>query len=387
MKENTRVRPLEGGLLAMVFRRRRESPDTPLAEPVTTLRGLWVDRLGRLSIRSLQIMLVLALTGLVVLALVSLRIVVIPLLLAIIIASAFSPVVMWMRRSGLPAMAGAWITLLGSLMVLGGVITAIVFAVRRQWSDLWQQAQGGFDQLVDWVQSLPLDLEEIDIESMRDDLIAFVTSAEFGSGALSGAVAVGEFVAGFLIFVVVLFFLLKDGDRIWQFLLQPFRGVRRARGERIGATAVTTLGGYIRGTSIVALVDAVAIGLALVILQVPLALPLAVIVFIAAFIPLVGATVAGTLAALVALVANGPLVALIVVIVVIAVNQLEGDLLQPVVMAKTMKLHPLAVLLALSAGTILGGVVGAILSVPIAATAWAIVKTWDDPGHAPPVRS
>ncbi|UYN84984.1 MAG: AI-2E family transporter [Microcella sp.] len=371
----------------MIFRRRRSSHDTPLAEPVTTLRGLWVDRLGRLSIRSLQIMLVLALASLVVLSLVALRVVVIPLLLAIIIASAFSPVVMWMRRRGLPAMAAAWITLLGSLLVLGGIITAIVFAVRRQWSDLWQQAQSGFDQLLDWVQSLPFDVDEFDVESLRDDLIAFVTSAEFGSGALSGAVAVGEFVAGVLIFVVVLFFLLKDGDHIWQFMLRPFRGVRRARGERIGTTAVTTLGGYIRGTSIVALVDAVAIGLALVILQVPLALPLAVIVFIAAFIPLVGATVAGTLAALVALVANGPLIALIVVIVVIAVNQLEGDLLQPVVMAKTMKLHPLAVLLALSAGTILGGVIGAILSVPIAATAWAIVKTWDDPANAPPARS
>lgn len=371
----------------MVFRRRREPADTPLAEPVTTLRGLWTDRLGRISIRCVQIIVVLALASVVVFALVQLRLAVIPLLLAIIIASAFSPVVGWMRARGLPALAAAWITLLGSLLTLGGVITAIVFAVRRQWDDLWQQAQAGFDSLLDWVAELPFDLDDIDVESIRDEVIAFVTSAEFGSGALSGAVAVGEFVAGVLIFIVVLFFLLKDGDRIWRFFLGPFSGTRRARGERIGSTAVTTLGGYIRGTSIVALVDAVAIGLALVILQVPLALPLAVIVFVAAFIPLVGATVAGTLAALVALVANGPLVALIVVIVVIAVNQLEGDLLQPVVMAKTMKLHPLAVLLALSTGTILGGVVGAILSVPIAAAAWAIVKTWDDGGHSPPAQS
>ena len=111
----------------------------------------------------------------------------------------------------------------------------------------------------------------------------------------------------------------------------------------------------------------------------PLALPLAVIVFIAAFIPIVGATVAGALAALVALVAVSPFVALVVVIVVIAINQLEGNLLQPVVMAQSLKLHPLVILLALSAGTILGGIVGAVLSVPIAATAWAIVKTWDKP--------
>jgi predicted PurR-regulated permease PerM len=156
--------------------------------------------------------------------------------------------------------------------------------------------------------------------------------------------------------------------------------MRKARGERVGRTAVTTLGGYIRGTSIVALVDALGIGIVMVILQVPLALPLAVIVFITAFIPLVGATLAGILATLVALVANGPVIALIVLIAVIVVNQLEGNFLQPVVMAQSLKLHPLVILLALSAGTILGGIVGAVLSVPIAATTWAIIKTWDAPG-------
>ena len=115
------------------------------------------------------------------------------------------------------------------------------------------------------------------------------------------------------------------------------------------------------------------------ILQVPLALPLAVIVFLASFIPIVGATVAGILAALVALVANGPVVALIVVAIVIVVNQLEGDLLQPVVMAQSLKLHPLVILIALTAGTILGGIVGAVLAVPLAAVGWAIIKVWDGP--------
>ena len=130
-----------------------------------------------------------------------------------------------------------------------------------------------------------------------------------------------------------------------------------------------------------ALVDTVAIGAALLIMQVPLAFPLAIIVFLGAFIPLVGATVAGILAALVALVANGPVVALIVVAVVIAVNQLEGDLLQPVVMGKSLQLHALVILMALTAGTILAGIVGAVLSVPLAAVAWAIIQVWtaEDP--------
>lgn len=136
------------------------------------------------------------------------------------------------------------------------------------------------------------------------------------------------------------------------------------------------LGGYVRGTAIIALADAVAIGVTLFIMQVPLALPLAVITYIGAFVPLVGATVAGILAALVALVANGPVAALIVVGVVIAVNQLEGSLLQPIVMGKSLQLHALVILLALTAGTVLGGIVGAVLSVPMAAVAWAVVQVW-----------
>lgn len=134
-----------------------------------------------------------------------------------------------------------------------------------------------------------------------------------------------------------------------------------------------------RGTAIVALADAVAIGVGLWLLGVPLALPLAVIVFIGAFIPLVGATAAGILAALVALVGNGWVVALIVVVIVLAVNQLQGNFLQPVVMAQSLNLHPLAILVALTAGTILGGIVGAVLSVAIAAVAWSIIKVWNKP--------
>ena len=363
-----------------MFFRRRAEPEALVSSTSPTMRSMWTDRLGVAGTRSLQILLVLTLASIVVYGLIQLRIAVIPLLLAVIIASAFSPVVSWMRNRGLPAMAAAWITLLGSLLIFGGIITAIVFAVRSQWAELWQQAQTGFDTLLEFIAGLPLPVDTIDFDELREQAIDFVTSAQFGTGALTGVVAVGEFVTGFILFLVILFFFLKDGDRIWAFFLRRFDGVRKARGERVGRTAVTTLGGYIRGTSIVALVDAIGIGIVLFVLQVPLALPLAVIVFITAFIPLVGATLAGFLATLVALVANGPVIALIVLIAVIAVNQLEGNFLQPVVMAQSLKLHPLVILLALSAGTILGGIVGAVLSVPIAATTWAIIKTWDAPG-------
>lgn len=139
----------------------------------------------------------------------------------------------------------------------------------------------------------------------------------------------------------------------------------------VGTRSVGVLGGYVRGTTIVAFVDALVIGIALAILGVPLAFPLALVVFLGAFIPLVGASAAGILAALIALVANGPIVALIVIGIVIGVNQLEGDVLAPIVLGKALSLHPLAILLALTAGTIRAGIIGALLSVPVTAVAWA----------------
>lgn len=362
----------------MIFRRRTTSD--PIHSAPTTLQQLWTDRLGVLGIRSLQILLVLTLSTVTVWALLQVSIAVIPLLLALIIAAAFSPLMRWMRVRGIPDIAAAWIALLGALAILGGIITAIVFAVRSQWDDLTEQAVEGFNELIELAQGLPFAAEllaDFDADELVDQVLDFVTSAQFGSGALAGVTAVGQFFAGLALFIVILFFFLKDGPRIWAFFLKPFDGARKARGQRVGATAVTTLGGYIRGTAIVAAVDAIGIGIGLVILGVPLALPLAVIVFVTAFIPLVGATLAGVLAALVALVTNDLLTALIVVGIVVLVNQLEGNFLQPVVMAQTLKLHPLVILLALSVGTITGGIVGAILSVPIAATAWAIVKVWD----------
>ncbi|MRG60206.1 AI-2E family transporter [Agromyces sp. CFH 90414] len=354
-------------------------PGAESGPPGSALGSIWNDRLGRWATRSLQILMVLALAGLAIWGLVQVKLVVIPVLIAIILAAAAAPLVMWLRRHGWSPMLATWVTLLGSLIVFGGVITLIVFAVRNQWGALVESASEGFDDLVEWVQTLPFPIDQEQIDQARDWVVDFVTSAQFSSGAIAGISAAAEVVTGALLVVVVGFFLLKDGDRIWAFFLRPFDGERLARGRRIGETSVKVLGGYIRGTAIIAFVDAAAIGIGLAVLQVPLALPLAVIVFLGAFIPLVGATVAGILAALVALVANGPIVALIVIAIVIAVNQLEGDLLQPVVMAQSLKLHPLVILVALTAGTILGGIIGAVLAVPITAVGWAIIKVWEHP--------
>lgn len=355
----------------------------PPPTPRPSLRELFTDRLGVLGIRSGQIIIVLILAAIAIFALVQLKLVVIPVLIAIILAAAFSPVITFLRKRGVAAIWATWITLLVSFAVFGGLITLIVFAVRDQWDDLASSASDGIDQLVVFAKNGPFSIDQTQIDSFRDSAVGFLTSSQFGSGAIAGVSVVGELVTSVVLLIVILFFFLKDGDRIWAFFLNPFSAAHHARGERIGHTAVRTLGGYVRGTATVAFVDAAAIGIGIAIIGVPLALPLAVIVFLSAFIPLIGATVAGILAALVALVANGPVSALIVVIIVIAVNQLEGNFLQPVVMAQSLKLHPLVILLALTAGTILGGIIGAVLSVPIAAVAWAIIKVWNKPEELP----
>lgn len=356
--------------------------DSAPVTPVATRKpwSLWADAFGSLAIRCLQIILVIVVTAGIIWLIRTLTIVTIPLVIALILASAFWPAMRWMRAKGVPPLLATLIALLTVFAILTGIGWLIVWAVRDQWDDLYTQAQEGFAELMTWVNGLPFELftsEQVDewLAALGD----FVTSAQFGSGAIAGVSAVATFITGLVLMVVILFFFLKDGPQMWAFVLRPFRGESYTRARRVGAKTVEVLGSYVRGTATVAFVDAVGILIGLLILQVPLAIPLSVLVFLLAFIPIVGATLAGTLAALVALVANDWVSALLVVGVVVLVNQLEGNLLQPVLMARTMRLHAFAVLVALAVGTSVGGVVGAVLAVPIAAVAWGIVQVWDGP--------
>lgn len=348
----------------------------------TKSQSLWSDGLGRVATRCLQMLVVLAVVAIAIAGMRVLSTVAIPILLALILASTFWPVTRWLRLRGVPFALAATLELLGILLILAGVGWLVTWAVTDQWDELSQRAQQGFGQLLAWVETLPFSVDQAQIHEFVNQAKAFLTSAEFGSGALAGVGVVANFFTGLILMVVVLFFFLKDGPEIWHFLLRPFSGANRSRARRIGEKTVETLGSYVRGTATVALVDAVCIGIGLAILRVPLALPLAVLVFILSFVPLVGATVAGALAALVALVANGPISAVIVIAVVVGVNQLEGNFLQPVVMGRALKLHALVILLALTIGTVLAGILGAVLSVPIAAVAWGIIQVWDGPGLA-----
>ncbi|MET4589261.1 AI-2E family transporter [Arthrobacter sp. 754] len=343
--------------------------------------ALWADALGRVGIRSAQILLILVVAAVSVYALMQIKLLVIPVLIALILAAAIGPFVNMLRRRGLPGGAATAVAFVALLVVLAGVGTVIYLSVRNQWAELAEKASAGLDELEQFLINGPIPIDPAQLDQAREGIIQFATSSQARSGAITGLSVVTEFLAGAGLLLVILFFFLKDGAKIWNFMLRPFKGEREEKLRRVGRRTLEVLGGYVRGTAIVALVDTVAIGAALLILQVPLAIPLAIIVFITAFIPLVGATVAGILAALVALVANGPVVALIVVAVVVAVNQLEGDLLQPIVMGKSLQLHALVILMALTAGTILAGIIGAVLSVPLAAVVWAIIQVWtaEDP--------
>ena len=362
-------------------RRREEPPPTPPAPtpPSLGVGALWTDGLGRAGTRSVQVLAVLGVVAVAVLAVTQLTLIVIPVLIALVLAAAISPLVGWLRRRGAPPVLATWIALLTLVAVLSLVVWAVVRAVVSQWEELSDSAVDGLAELQSYVSGLPFALTEERIAEAQDALTGLLQSDTVGAGALAGLSATANFVTGFFLMVVVLFFFLKDGRRIWEFLLRPFEGEAYERGLRVGDRTVQTLGGYVRGTAIVAAVDAIGIGIGLAIVGVPLVIPLSVLVFLLAFIPLVGATLAGILAALVALVALGPVEALVVVAIVVAVNQLEGDLLQPVVMGRSLRLHPLVILVALTAGTVLAGITGAVLAVPIAASIWGAIRVWDGP--------
>ncbi|MDO8147701.1 AI-2E family transporter [Isoptericola sp. b515] len=364
-------------------RRPPEVPDVEASRPVVTeplgASKLWSDGMGKVATRSVQALAVIALVGVLVFASTRLTLVVIPVLIALVLAAAISPLVSWLRRRGARSILATWLALIALLAILGAVLWLVVRAVVDQWDELQQQALDGFDSLQTYVQDLPFQISSEQISSVRDSAVNFLQSSAVGSGALQGVSQTADFVAGFFIMVVVLFFFLKDGPAMWEFLLRPFDGEAYQRGRRVGTATIQTLGNYVRGTAIVAAVDAIGIGIGLAIVGVPLALPLSVLVFLLAFVPLVGATLAGILAALVALVAVGPVEALIVVAIVVGVNQLEGNFLQPIVMGRTLRLHPLVILFALTAGTVLVGITGAVLAVPIAASIWRAIQVWDGP--------
>ena len=363
------------------------APVTP-TDPKPGPGRLWADGMGVLATRSVQILAVIAVSTVLVVGLLRVTVIVIPILISLILSCAAAPLIGWLKRHRIPDVLATLIVFLGTFLVLGTIVWWIVRSVSNEWGELRSSVLEGVDAVQALVARSPIQIDSQQIDEWIDVAQGWLTSGALGSTALSGLSAVGNFGTGLGLTLVISFFFMKDGPRIWAFLLSWVKSSHRERVDRAGRSAGKIFGGYIRGTSVVAAVDATFIGVGLAILQIPLALPLAIMIFIGAFIPIVGAVLVGAMAALVALVTNGPVAALIVVIIVVGVNQIEGNLLQPVVMGNTLSLHAMVVLLALTAGSVLSGIVGAILSVPLTAAAWAMIKVWsgrdvvdDEPGE------
>jgi putative heme transporter len=303
-------------------------------------------------------------------------VVILPVALAIVVATVLWPPVRWLTARGLPPAAAASIAVLGFVGVLAGIIALIVPSVVDQAPELADKSSAGVEQVRDWLQGPPLRIRDEQLDSAVDAIVSRLKSSseQIASGVFSGvSTATSVLVTLFLVLVLVFFFV-KDGPRFLPWL----HGVSGSRGgkhlEEVLGRIWVVLGGFIRTQALVSLVDAVCIGAGLVILGVPLALVLAVITFLGGFVPMVGAFVAGALAVLVALVGNGFVTALIVLGIVIAVQQLEGNVLQPVLQSRSMQLHAVIVLLAVTAGGSLYGIVGAFLAVPVVAMAAVVLR-------------
>lgn len=266
--------------------------------------------------------------------------------------------------------------LISGLAAVFGGLGLIVGTVISQFDDLSAQVRDGVNEVQTWLTRGPLHLSQAQLTQGFERLQQQVSEnqGEITSGALSTATTVGEVVAGFFLVLFTLFFFLRDGAQIWRFLCRLLPRPARVPVARAGHYSWHTLGSYVRATVLVAIVDAVGIGIGLAVLRVPLALPLAALVFLGAFIPVIGATLSGTVAILVALVTQGPVTALIVLAVVIGVQQLEGHVLQPLIMGRAVALHPLAVILAIATGLVVAGIVGALVAVPVLAVANTAVR-------------
>ncbi|MEV6823480.1 AI-2E family transporter [Amycolatopsis sp. NPDC051102] len=295
--------------------------------------------------------------------------VLVPVAVALLLAGLFSPAVSWLAGKKVPRGLAAAIVLVGGTVLAGGVVTFVVISVTVGMPGLIDQVTASLTDLHTWLRTGPLHLSQVQLDEMLGNLTAMLgrNKSAIASGALTTAVTVGELLAEALLVLFCLIFFLAQGRVIWAFVLRAVPAGVRGRVDVAGRSGFTTLAHYIRGTAAVAFVDAAGIGLGLVIVGVPLAAPLSALVFLGAFVPVIGSVIAGAIAVLVALVANGVWAAVIVLAVVVGVMQLESHVLQPLLLGRAVRLHPLAVVLALAIGLVAAGIVGALLAVPLLA--------------------
>ncbi|MGO3637979.1 MAG: AI-2E family transporter [Glutamicibacter arilaitensis] len=336
-----------------------------------------------------RFLIVVAALGVLVWALSKISLLVIPVLVSALLAGLLSPVVNAMNsRLAVPRGLAVGITLIGFFALVTAGLSLAGQRLTAGFNALWTQALAGIEQVQNWLFNGPLKLTNDDLQSVLDDTLAQLrgNATNILSEAISWTSAIGQILTGTLLAIFALIFLLLDGRKIGLFLINLLP--RRARPAMDGALTRgwASLVSYVRVQMVVAMIDAIGIGLGAFFLGVPLAMPLGVLVFIGSFIPIVGALITGALAVLLALVANGWINALIMLAVVLLVQQAEANILQPLIMGKAVSLHPLAVVLAVAGGTMLAGIPGALFAVPLLAVLNAVIRylshrSWETDAH------
>jgi putative heme transporter len=338
-----------------------------MARPKTRVPAVPVG-LDRAAGWAWRLLVSVAAVAAVVLLLWYLRVIVLPAIVALTIAPALTPLAERLRRAGLDRAAPATALLLG-LLVVAALVAVVTASLVQEYDELVVAVREGVDDLTDWLEGDPLNV------SLDRDLDRSLRSAwgEASTYLVSGARSGVAVLTGIVLVVALLYFILRDGRELWRRAVELFPEAERGRVNRAGEHAWRVLGGYVRGTALIAAIDATLIGIGLAILGVPLAFALAVVIFLGAFIPFVGATLSGLIAVLVALADGGPWVALIALGIVLGVQFLEGNFLQPIIQSRTVDLHPAVILLAVAAGGSLFGILGAYLAVPMTAVAFAVL--------------
>ena len=329
---------------------------------------------------ALRFIIVVIATGIMLYLLGNIWMALLPILLALIFCTVLWPPVRWLRNKKVPAALAVFIVLLGFFGAIIGIFSAMAPTVRTQGIQLYEQAQQGIQQILDFVEER-VDPQLIDPDKIQEGLQQLTNAlrgnaSNIASGVFSGIGTIASLGTTLVLTLILSFFFLKDGDRFLPWL-RKYTGVKAGwHLTEVLMRSWNTLSGFIRTQAIVSMVDAVFIGVGLLLLGVPLWPVLAVITFFAGFIPIVGAFTAGALAVIIALVSNGFWNAIFVLLLIIAVQQIEGNVLQPILQSRAMGLHAAIVLLAVALGGTIFGIVGAFLAVPIAAVLAVWFRYW-----------
>ena len=366
-----------------IFKRRREegggsgAPESSASDARTEPlgeEGSGDPLLPKVAGYSWRILVILAMGWVVLWLLAKFRLVLLPVVVALFLTAVLGPLAEWLKRKGWPALLATWTVVLGAIGLLTGLVFLIAPAVGDELGEVGDRVQEGFQKVLDYLARSPLDISEQDVDRYMEEAVDAVSAnrEEITSGVVTGAVKAVELVTQFFLTLVLTFFFVKDGPQLFGWVERQFPKRNRRHIRSVGERVWAVMRAYLLGTGITGLVDGLLIGIVLVVLGVPLVIPLVILTFFGAFFPLVGAILAGTVATLVALVTTGPGDALILAGATLVIQQVEGDVLQPIVMGRTVKLHPIVILLALTSGGVLAGVVGAFLAVPVAAIAATI---------------